>query len=316
MYASYHGQTIELVRTNITVSLLLSQAIRLECVDRLQKSESVTRMKSDTRSASATNLTSWELGAMAPSKEDNIYETDELVSQYIDFHYDPEEHWGVPNFPKKCADICISLCKEQNVPTRRAYDIGCATGRSTLELATVFDYVLGIDFSERFVETAQAVKDGKKILYKVREEGSLFQERSIQGFHDKDASSRAQFKVGDACNLDPSHSNFDLIFCGNLIDRLYEPSQFLLNVGAHLNSGGLLVLTSPYTWLTEFTPEASWVGGKITGTGERLYTYEGLKQMLEKEFDEVTNQDVEFVIRETRRKYQHTKAHMTVWKKK
>eukprot|EP00128_Syssomonas_multiformis_P011400 Colp12_sorted_trinity150504_noHs@17636 len=117
-------------------------------------------------------------------------------------------------------------------------------------------------------------------------------------------------------NLDSDLVGFDLIFGGNLIDRLSEPRKFLTTVHDRLNPGGVLVLTSPYTWLEEYTPKSNWVGG-IKEHGENVSTYDGLTQILSAHFDKLAEpMDVEFVIRETKRKYQHTFAQLTAWVKK
>lgn len=61
-------------------------------------------------------------------------------------------------------------------------------------------------------------------------------------------------------------------------------------------------------------------GGLVTlgikKDGENFTTLDGLKEVLEKDFKLIDTKDVPFVIRETARKYQHTVAQMSVWKKK
>ena len=76
-----------------------------------------------------------------------------------------------------------------------------------------------------------------------------------------------------------------------------------------------LVLTSPYTWLEEYTPKTKWLGG-IREAGEPLTTLAGLERALAPHFDLLHREDVPFVIRETARKHQHTIAEMTIWKKR
>ena len=61
-----------------------------------------------------------------------LYETDVLVTQYLDFHYGPEA-LGVPNFPRACAAEVIPLLPADR--RRRCLDIGCSVGRSALELS-------------------------------------------------------------------------------------------------------------------------------------------------------------------------------------
>ena len=69
---------------------------------------------------------------------------------------------------------------------------------------------------------------------------------------------------------------FDLIFGGNLIDRLYEPEAFLRQVAGFMTDKSILVLTSPYTWLTDYTPKEKWIGGKVED-GKEVPTYGKLK---------------------------------------
>lgn len=82
---------------------------------------------------------------------------------------------------------------------------------------------------------------------------------------------KLRFVVGDACNLDKSLGKFDLIFGGNLIDRLRDPAAFVSSVTEFLLPGGLLILTSPYSWLAEYTAPDKWLGGLIE-KGEEVST--------------------------------------------
>ena len=78
--------------------------------------------------------------------------------------------------------------------------------------------------------------------------------------------------------------------------------------------GGLLVITSPYTWLEDYTPRAKWIGGRREH-GEPLSTLAGLTRALDPRFSLLGREDIPFVIRETARKHQHTLAEMTVWRR-
>ena len=105
-----------------------------------------------------------------------------------------------------------------------------------------------------------------------------------------------------------------MVFCGNLLDRLYDPALFLKSIAARINQNGFLMLTSPYTWLEEYTDKARWLGG-IKVNGENYTTLDGLKNALETTFKLVGTRDIPFVIRETARKFQHSVAQMTVWQR-
>ncbi|MGP2655921.1 5-histidylcysteine sulfoxide synthase [Malaciobacter sp. WC5094] len=245
---------------------------------------------------------------------DNVYETDDLISQYCEFHYG-DENFGVKNFPKNSVDLIKPYL--DGVDTKRAMDLGCSVGRSTFELAKTFDEVLGIDFSANFINVGVKLKKYDSLVFKVKTEGELFDEKSVslKDFDLEDTKERVTFMQGDACNLKDLYTGYDLIFCSNLIDRLYYPQKFLDDVPNRVNDNGLLVLLSPYTWLEEYTPKKNWLGGYIKDNKE-VKTLDTLKENLEDKFELLDTIDVPFVIKETNRKYQHTVSQMSIWKKR
>ncbi|MCF6319594.1 MAG: 5-histidylcysteine sulfoxide synthase [Proteobacteria bacterium] len=243
----------------------------------------------------------------------NMYETDSLISQYLEFHYG-KEYFGIANFPK----ACIEKIKPHFAETSRALDIGCAVGRSGFELARYFDKVDALDFSTRFILNAIQLQEKGKIRYLIDDEGELttLKEFRLSELELGDKAQNVEFTQGDACNLKPKYDNYDLIFAGNLIDRLYEPKVFLKDIVKRLNSGGLLIITSPYTWLEEYTNKENWLGGKKVN-GENFTTLDGLHECLDESCEIVGKPlNVPFVIRETKRKHQLTVAQMTIWRKK
>ena len=246
----------------------------------------------------------------------NIYETDEQISQYIEFHYG-EEYYGVKNFPVACIQALLPHTK--GMTTERALDLGCATGRSSFELAKAFDHVDALDFSARFVEVPSNLQKTGSQRYVIKTQGDLvdFKEVKLANFETYEAiKNKISFMQGDACNLTDKYTDYDLVFAGNLIDRLYKPTDFLTSIKDRVRKGGLLVITSPYTWLEEFTPKENWLGGYKAQTGESYTTLEALTDNLSPEFDLVGDpQDIPFVIRETARKFQHSVAEMSVWRK-
>ncbi len=247
---------------------------------------------------------------------DNPYETDTLVTQYLAFHFG-ETFFEVPNYPKACAQICHDFAR--NTPCTRALDLGCSVGRTSFELARWFQHVDGIDFSARFISAASELQEQGRIRYFLPTEGELG-DYFVADLEALDLGNidtgRIRFTQGDACNLKPIYNDYDLVFAGNLIDRLNNPLQFLQNIHQRIRPGGILIITSPYTWLEEYTPKANWLGG-IRENGEALSTYTGLQRVLSQQFDEVREPfDVPFVIRETARKFQHSVAQCGVWRRK
>ncbi len=242
------------------------------------------------------------------------YETDKLLSEYAEFHYG-DSYFDVPNFSKALADIAISATG--NRPHRTALDLGCASGRSTFELARAFDHVTGVDFSARFIGQGVQLAQQGILRYTMTDEGELvsYKERTLSSLGLDHVKHKVEFFQGDACNLKPIFTGYDLILAANLIDRLYDPAKLLNSIHTRINPGGLLMITSPYTWLAEHTKKEAWIGG-FKRDGENFTTLDGLKEILGKHFRLIQGpQAVPFVIRETKRKFQHTLSEVTIWER-
>ena len=244
-----------------------------------------------------------------------MYETDSAVSQYCEAHYG-KTYFNVPNYSAQCAAACFQYTRERL--RGKALDLGCAVGRASFELARHFDQVTGIDFSARFIRVALQLKEKGVTYFELVEEGDVttcHEARLAELGLDRTAE-RVEFFQGDATNLKPQFTGYDLVLAANLIDRLYDPRRFLETIHERLKRGGILVITSPYTWLEEFTKKENWLGGFRKG-GEPCMTIDALGELLGPHFVMLdAPQNVEFVIRETRRKFQHTVAELTAWERR
>jgi 5-histidylcysteine sulfoxide synthase/putative 4-mercaptohistidine N1-methyltranferase len=243
-----------------------------------------------------------------------LYETDSAVSQYCEFHYGPN-CFDVPNFP---ATITGHILAHHQGGKERALDLGCAVGRGSFELAKFFEQVMGIDFSARFIRQAIALLENGFINYAICDEGELKTSRdyTIEQLGFSGLESRVAFWQGDAQNLRPQFTDYDLIVAVNLIDRLKTPASFLSTIHERLRPGGTLAIASPYTWLEEYTPRANWLGGRAGGDAPRS-TLDALREILAPQFRPLAPPiDVPFVIRETARKHQHTISQLTLWQRR
>lgn len=268
-------------------------------------------------------------------ESEDMYESVKLKREYLFFHYAPPDQimpydFGPKvglEFPKTCADIAMEAFKSHNrLPKSSsgsvdvsALDVGCAVGRSTFELARLANRVIGIDYSQSFIDEAtKLVETGEQLSTFVLEGdiSSNFVAR-VDPVIDR---SRVRFFQGDAHHLDrtlPGAEAFDIVLMANLIDRLTCPSKFLKTLSSLVRSGGIAVLTSPYTWMTQFTPKENWIGGYIDQTtGHAVETLEGLKNHLSQDFELIESRDVPFVIYEHRRKFQFSVANATIWRRK
>jgi putative 4-mercaptohistidine N1-methyltranferase len=142
-----------------------------------------------------------------------------------------------------------------------------------------------------------------------------YRERTLAECGLEEARHKVEFYQSDACNLKPQFTGYDLVLAANLIDRLYSPAKFLQHIHERINMGGLLLIASPYTWLAEHTRREDWVGG-FKKNGERYTTLDGLQEMLAPHFRLIQGPlEVPFVIRETKRKFQHTLSEVTIWER-
>jgi len=242
------------------------------------------------------------------------YETDKLISEYAEFHYG-DSFFGVANFTKSLADIAIRAMKDK--PARKALDLGCASGRATFELARHFEHVEGVDFSVRLIDSGVQMAEKGELHYTLVDEGQLvsYKTRTLASLGLDKLKGKVEFSQGDACNLKPILTHYDLILAANLIDRLYSPKKFLSHVHERLNIGGILLIASPYTWLEEHTKREEWIGG-FKQNAENFTTLDGLKEQLSAHFHLIAEPvDVPFVIRETKRKFQHSLSEVTLWER-
>lgn len=244
-----------------------------------------------------------------------LYETDKLLSEYAEFHYG-DEWLGVTNYPKAIADLAVEAMGKR--PCDSALDLGCASGRSAFELARHFNHVTGVDFSARFVSQGSHMVEQGRLRYVLTEEAELvnYRTRTLEALGLQDTVDRVVFWQGDACNLKPQFTGYDLVLASNLLDRLYHPGRFLRDIPARVNPGGLLVIASPYTWDETHTPRERWLGG-FKKDGENHTTREALQEALSESFNLVDEPGrLPFVIRETANKFQYNFTEITIWERK
>uniref|UniRef100_A0A383W2U2 Generic methyltransferase n=1 Tax=Tetradesmus obliquus TaxID=3088 RepID=A0A383W2U2_TETOB len=255
------------------------------------------------------------------------YETDALMGQYLSLHFGPLEvafadylaEIGILadglDFPKKCGDMVTSWAANTGIPTGRALDLGCAVGRSSFEMARMFQQVVGIDLSQTFIDMANQMKTDGSVGYRLKVEGDIATEVVAKIDPAIDAS-RCTFLQGDACALPADLGTFDAVLAANLLCRVPDPALCLKQIADAVNPGGVLVLTSPFTWLEEYTAKAKWVGGTVDEAGNALRCADALKAMMaEHGFSVLDEGKAPLVIRETVRKYQLILAHKLVLQK-
>lgn len=258
------------------------------------------------------------------SSQKNIYETENLLNQYLLLHYGDESNTLSNNlvppnsllFPKRCAELLIRVATQFNVKTERALDLGCAVGGASFELARTVSEVIGIDLSESFIHTANRLKKDGKISMLRKEEGEIVTPLTLL-LDDAIDKSRIQFQLGDACSLPADLGEFDLVLMGNLLCRLPSPKSCLMRMSGPLGIvkvGGLLLNASPFSWLDQYTPKEAWIGGRKINDKNK-YSSIGLHEILSENFELLHEENMPLLIREHARKFEYVISHATVWRR-
>ena len=242
----------------------------------------------------------------------NNYETNELLQQYLIFHYGtaddqfPHTFGGSDalDFPKRCA--LEGSADEIDLVQDRALDLGCAVGRSTFELARHYKEVIGIDYSHAFIDAAKTLQRVGICSASRQDEGKL---STVLDLH-VDTSidrERVSFEQGDAHSIRDDIGQFDLVLACNLICRLEEPLRLIFRLADLVKPGGRLFLTTPFTWMERYTPLANWLG---SGSED---SFNALRRALEPNFTLDHDWDMPFIIREHARKFQYSIAKASRW---
>ncbi|MCC6234126.1 MAG: putative 4-mercaptohistidine N1-methyltransferase [Verrucomicrobiales bacterium] len=250
---------------------------------------------------------------VVPGAANAYYDSDRAVAEYLLFHYADDEillPWPTGprdalHFPQRC--VSEGLVTELLPRESRALDAGCAVGRAAFELSKVCHEVIGLDASSRFIEAAHHLKQHGRLPFRLLEQGTT--ERTASASPPPGARpERVRFEVGNALALNPALGTFDLILAANLLDRVPSPADLVRHLASRLRPGGQLILTSPYTWLEEYTPSHAWLSGSHRsplGQISDLLEPAGLRLH--------HRADLPFLIREHARKFQWSVAELSTW---
>ncbi len=218
----------------------------------------------------------------------NFYESDESISSYCDLYY------GKDNLYTNYVDLLRPYLKD--LKNSKALDLGCCVGRTSFELAKIYDEVLGIDFSANYINIGVKLKLYDFVNYKIKKENKTFEERaiSLKDFDLEKVKDKVSFMQGDACNLKEIYKDFNLIFYSSLIDKLYYPKKFLEDVSRRINKNGFFVFLSSHNWFNEHINE------------NNLFL----------EFELLDKIEVSSFVKMKNKNYENKTLLMSIWKKK
>lgn len=242
------------------------------------------------------------------------YETEGMLNQYMLMHWGSEDEiWGgapaikqtrpdVVHLPNACAELAVRFATEKT----RALDIGCAVGGSAFALARDFGEVVGIDYSHEFVEAARTLqKQGVRDYWRKDSGGTGASLRAV--VDPAIDRSRLRFEQGDACALPLHLRGFDAVVMSNVLCRLQNPAACLERMqgaNALVKQGGVLVMTTPFSWREEYTPRDAWLKD-IDAVAEQLSA-----------FTLVHEEEMPFLLRDHARRFEYIITLASVWKRK
>lgn len=262
----------------------------------------------------------------AQAAETDRYESNALLNQYMLFHYGSEQdnrdaqisaRVGHPSLPP-FIPATVAYVNRFASAFDKVLDLGCAVGRASFELSRTFQQVIGLDYSQSFVDAAVRMQEHGCADYVRHETGKFSTALQAQVSADIDRT-RSVFVRGDASKLHApelreqvSMTGFDAVLLSNLLCRLADPEACLrqfVDDAALLKSGGILVLVSPNSWMPQYTDKERYLDGEtsaavLTRIGSILEGFELLHE-----------DDLPFMIREHRRKYEYVVSQVSVWRK-
>ncbi|HEY9676374.1 MAG TPA: 5-histidylcysteine sulfoxide synthase [Drouetiella sp.] len=252
----------------------------------------------------------------------NPYETDTVLNEYLTLHFAPAEiqmpyasiSSEFTHFPQRCAEKIHHWMNKLGLESKKALEVGCAVGGASFKLAEKFESVTAVDLSQSFIDAAKRIQSEGTIQFQVRTEGERTQ--SFEAAIDKELAARVEFRRADACALPPEFAQFDAVLMANLLCRLPSPSSCLTRMSGPrgiVREGGVLMLTTPFTWMESFTSKDLWFGGQI---GNDISSEEALLQRMSADFELLEKFDMPLLIREHERKYQLIFSLATIWRRK
>ncbi|NGO67583.1 5-histidylcysteine sulfoxide synthase [Streptomyces boncukensis] len=252
------------------------------------------------------------------------YATKALLDSYLLLHYgsredtfDRKDHYlgAAYGFPQRLAALLAREAARAGARLDRVLDLGCAVGGVSLRLAAdVGCDVVGVDSSASFIAAARRLAEGEQLRYDRPDQGAATTSLAARA-PSPAADANVEFRVADAAALPGDLGAFDAVILANLLDRVGDPRACLRQLaGDHslLRPGGLLLVTSPWSWQPGYADPAQWIGGAPDGPSSE----QELRALVSGAFELVAESDEPGVLRNHRRHYETFQADVSLWRKR
>lgn len=144
-------------------------------------------------------------------------------------------------------------------------DIGTAVGRFSFEMAGKCDFVVGLDNSVAFIQTARELMRTRRKGFELSDEGLLTTAAHL-AFPPEWNTDNIEFIVADAQALPFCSNAFTSAASLNMVDKLPRPLSHLGESSrVTADSGAQFLLSDPFSWSPEVTSAKNWLGGLDSG---------------------------------------------------
>ena len=187
------------------------------------------------------------------------YETASVLSSYLWSHY------GDILGDREASSAYSEWAALINGGVGMALDIGSAVGRFAFEMSRNSDFVVGIDNSASFIQSARELMVHGRKQVALRQEGLLSHEETLT-LPVAWQTDKVEFIVADALALPFRSRTFTALASLNLIDKVPHPLKHLHEMNrVARDRAAQLLLSDPFSWSTETAREEDWLGGKDNG---------------------------------------------------
>ena len=189
----------------------------------------------------------------------SLYESQRMLSSYLWSHY--ADTFG----DSEACDAYPAWAYHVPEVSGFALDAGCAVGRFSFELSQKCDFVIGLDYSRSFINTARKLLVEGHLEFPLVEEGNMVTKKKIT-LADRWNLQKVEFIVADAMKPPFKKGVFSVVSTLNLVDKLSRPLDHLIEISRVAKErDAYLIFSDPFSWSEEVTPEEFWLGGTETG---------------------------------------------------
>ncbi len=146
-----------------------------------------------------------------------------------------------------------------------AIDAGSAVGRFTFEMSRKSEFVIGIDNSLSFIQTARELMLRREQDIQLPQEGFMTRNTKVV-LPEQWKNGNMEFLVGDAQALPFRPATFSSLASLNLVDKVPMPLKHLKEMNRVAKpKGAQFLFSDPFSWSEEVAEPENWLGGTHNG---------------------------------------------------